>query len=96
MKDKFLKLDGAEVGHWPGHENFDNRVSADLTDIQSKLQEKYSAPISDWPSHPQRDRIAADLEARISKLQSRTIKDIESGNVPMTDEGTSGGMGRIN
>jgi hypothetical protein len=36
------------------------------------------------------------MQARISGLQSQTLTDIGNGRVPMTDEGMSNGIGRIN
>jgi hypothetical protein len=95
MKKKFGELNGTEVGHWAGHGDFDDVVVGRLTQVQRGLEAKYSAPIADWKNHPQKDKIAAELEARISALQTRTVSDIEKGDVPMTNEGMSGGMGRI-
>ncbi len=96
MKNKFFELQGAEVGHWSSHEKFDGIARAKLTAIQEKLQIKYSSPISEWPNHPKRDQIAAELKREVSALQSSTLSDIENGNVPMTDEGLTNGIGRIN
>ena len=96
MKKKFGELNGTEVGHWSGHEKFDTQVSTDLTNIQKRLEAKYSSPISEWANHPQKDKIAAEMQARISGLQSQTLADIGNGRVPMTDEGMPNGIGRIN
>jgi A nuclease family of the HNH/ENDO VII superfamily with conserved AHH len=96
MKQKFQELQGTEVGHWSGHKNFDDGVRAKLTDIQEELEIKYDSPISEWLNHPQKNRIAAEMKSKISNLQSGTLSDIKNGNVPMTDEGMSSGIGRIN
>jgi A nuclease family of the HNH/ENDO VII superfamily with conserved AHH len=96
MKNKFFELQGAEVGHWSSHDRFDGIVKTKLTAIQEKLELKYGSPISEWPNHPQKDRIAAEMKSKISNLQSGTLSDIKNGNVPMTDEGMSSGIGRIN
>jgi hypothetical protein len=96
MKHKFFELQGAEVGHWSSHGNFDKTVEAKLTAIQKRLEVEYSSPISEWPNHPKRDQIAAEMKSEISALQSSTLSKIENGDVPMTDEGMLNRIGRIN
>ncbi len=95
MKDQFFKLDGAEVGHWSSHPDFDTRVYRELNDIQIDLEVKYGE-ISGWSTHPDRVRLAAELKQNILNLQNDIFEKIKTGQVPMTNEGTSTGFGRIN
>ncbi|MGB7412979.1 MAG: AHH domain-containing protein, partial [Thermosynechococcaceae cyanobacterium] len=84
MKAKFIELGGAEVGHWAGHSRFDRKVNRSLTVIQKSLELKYSSPIYNWSSHPQKDQITNDLRMRILRLQSVLKSKIRDGKVPMS------------
>jgi A nuclease family of the HNH/ENDO VII superfamily with conserved AHH len=95
MKDQFFRLDGAEVGHWSSHPDFDAGVISDLSNVQTRLESKYG-DISGWSTHPDRAKIASELKQEITDLQNDTFEKIKNGQVPMTDEGTSTGLGRIN
>jgi A nuclease family of the HNH/ENDO VII superfamily with conserved AHH len=95
MKDQFFKLDGAEVGHWSSHPDFDTRVYRELNDIQIDLEVKYGE-ISGWSTHSDRVKLAAELKQNILNLQNDIFEKIKTGQVPMTNEGTSTGFGRIN
>jgi A nuclease family of the HNH/ENDO VII superfamily with conserved AHH len=94
MKEQFFKLDGTEVGHWSSHPEFDITVEAGLSKIQTDLEAIYG-PISGWSTHTQKAKIAAQLKQEITNLQTNTFEKIKNGQIPMTDEGTSGGFGRI-
>lgn len=95
MKEQFFKLDGTEVGHWSSHPDFDAGVELALSRVQTDLEAKYG-DTSSWSTHPERANIAADLRKSITRLQNETFEKIKNGQVPMTDEGTSNGFGRIN
>jgi hypothetical protein len=95
MKEQFFKLDGTEVGHWSSHPEFDTRVEVQLTRIQEKLEGDFGN-ISTWSTHSERAKIATELRQEILTLQNNIFNDIQNGQVPMTNENTTGVLGRIN